>query len=182
MTKNETEGSEVEAAKKRPLAVAEAPRINRFARNNPALARILEAQERNGSATLAELSQVIDACLEKVVARTPEEKLDSPEFISMLAEMETHKAKVAKLKADTESVLINVATPTAIRRLLNEYGMCIFSANEEFIGEMLEKAKTDEECDLIKEVGGGLHQRIMDKIKEKGYSDDSLAKLLAAPR
>ncbi len=158
-------------------------RTNQFARNNPALQQALDNNAALGvEVTQADISEVIDICLNKLVSEVEQDKLGSSGFIAVLAEMETHKTKIAKMRADTESVLINVATPTAIRQIINEIGMCIKTGTEEAVATALTEAGNAHDEEVMKQIGGEVYGLIMQKIQKMGYEDTSLARMLAAPR
>lgn len=158
-------------------------RTNQFARNNPALQQALDKNAALGiEVTSADISEVIDICLNKLVSEVGSDKLGSSGFIAVLTEMETHKTKMAKMRADTESILVNVATPTAIRQIINEIGMCIKTGTEEAVFSGLSEAASDHDRETIKQIGGEVYGLIMRKIQKMGYEDTSLARMLTAPR
>ena len=183
--------TELDAFNRKTLEVAESPRRrqNQFARRNPKLQAMLDrAEESDRDHTRADIQQVSGILLQNVIGKAMEdpEAVDekkSAELLSFLRGEEMHQAKIDKLKADTESVLINVATPTALRNMVNEIGMCIQRGNEKAVLAALEVAAEDEDAgELIRQIGGDIHIAIMQEIAKMGYEDNSLTRALAAPR
>lgn len=175
---------------KRTLAVADAKerRINQFVRNNPKLRTALEKrQSDNVSHARADIQEVSQFLMEKVVELTTSDGDDisgekALEALRFMRGEEMHQAKIDKIKADTESVLINVATPTAIRQIINEIGMCIKTGTEEAVADALANEPGHATQEAIKQIGGEIYGRIMQKIQQMGYEDNSLTRMLAAPR
>ena len=158
-----------------------ARRTNALAKSNPTLAKWLaESEARGPGEQQVDIGEVLDVCLTKIIAATPEDELTSGNFVALLSDMETHKAKIAKMRADTESVMINVATPTALRKMFNEFGTCIMRGNEAGVEEVLATCRTEAERELVIYVGGTIYQRVMERIQQKGQEDPSLSSLLSA--
>lgn len=163
------------------------PRLNQFVRNNPKLRAALEKRQTDDAvhsrADIQQVNQFLLNRLIELITENPEtlNEEKTANALRFLRGEEMHQAKIDKIKADTEAVLINVATPTAIRQIVNEFGMCIKTGVEEIVFEALAEANGKEE-DLIKQIGGDIYGRIMQKIQKMGYEDTSLARMLSAPR
>ncbi|MGI4791977.1 MAG: hypothetical protein ACRYFS_24405 [Janthinobacterium lividum] len=162
-------------------------RINQFSRSNPKLRAALDKRQADDALhARADIQEVSQFLLNKVIAAATEnpEELTGEKATNALRFMrseEMHQAKIDKIKADTEAVLINVATPTAIRQIVNDFGMTIKTGTEEIAFDALALAETEGERDKIKQICGDIYGRIMQKIQQMGYEDTSLARLIAAP-